>query len=225
MELENRRSVRLALQWLCALFIALVTIWPILAALSLPAGELNEQIAAVIQKQWLYTLNFIVASMIAPVTIGILTALAFFSKTQKQAGLGSVVGIVFGGVYLMCATLAYVSQVTLLPLLLSHGFDVETIQFWYFNNPMSFPFIVDLLGYAFFSVSVILITYKFFFEKGSVRWIAILMTVSAVLSIAAFIGVVVQVQWLQNLTIASGIVTLPAMLLVLVNAKKISGDK
>ncbi|WP_028307995.1 hypothetical protein [Desulfitibacter alkalitolerans] len=145
------------------IFTVVVILWPILMIMSQPVGEMNEQLLFIQAKSDIYTMSFVLASLIAPSISFILICIAFFVPSKKETPILNMMGALLLAPYITLVSIAYASQYTILQSFLSLG-DLFQASYWYFGNQNSIPYFVNQLGYIFFALSGLLIGYRFLFE-------------------------------------------------------------
>ncbi|WP_165868617.1 hypothetical protein [Natranaerovirga hydrolytica] len=195
-------------------FTALVILWPIFMMMSQPVGEINDQLRSLGTRKSIYVLNFVLASLIAPSISFILISIAFFVPSNKDTPILSVMGVLLLVPYITLVSIAYTSQFIILQSFISSGNLIEA-GYWYFGNQSSIPYFINQLGYLFFALSGLLIGYRFLFEKGIPKSVAVLLWSSGIFSILAFVGLGMKNDVLNFSTILSGMLTIPIGILVI----------
>ncbi|OEF97164.1 hypothetical protein [Desulfuribacillus alkaliarsenatis] len=196
-------------------FTVIIVLWPILMVMSEVQGTTQEQLMTIADSPRVYTINFAVASLIAPAITWIMLLLAFGIKTKKDTPFLNRFGALLLAPYVTLVSLAYTSQYTLLQSLLREG-DWMQAKLWFFDNQGSIPYFANQLGYTFFALSALMIGYKFLLEQGILKAIGYLLWASGVLSIAAFVGLAINNDIMNSSTIISGLLTVPIGVLVMV---------
>jgi len=118
------------------------------------------------------------------------------------------VGTVFLTVYVALNCISYGSQVVLVPKLLASGM-YDQLTLWYFGSEVSIAYFLNQTGYFFWAIGTLVLFSRFVTQKGMIRYISILYVVSAVLSIVAFVGLVINNSTLNSMTFPSGLLLLP----------------
>ncbi|MBN2350717.1 MAG: DUF4386 family protein [Bacteroidales bacterium] len=198
-----------------ALFFSIIlAMWPVFAVISMPSGDLKDQLDSIYKAPALYIINFSLALLIGPALVYML--LSFF-KTIKVKVLKpfNVFGIWCYIVYLIFITFSYASQTIVLPVMLK-SCPQETQLKWYFLNEPSIPGYLNQTGYLIWSLGTILLFFPFFKLKGIPGFIPIILFASALLQIMASFGYFFQNPYLSNLTSFSGILLLPVGILILI---------
>jgi hypothetical protein len=188
------------------LFTVVLFLWPILMAISQPTGTLEEQLSWVVENQSYYKLQFTMALLIAPSILYMM--IAQFGKAGRLTSLSFRLGVMFLGVYIALNCISYGSQIILVPAMLEAGMT-EQVTVWYFNSPVSVSYFLNQMGYFFWSLGVIACFAGLLALKGYIRTLGIIYIVSAVLSILAFLGLIIDNPALNSLTFPSGLLLLP----------------
>lgn len=200
----NSKTTGTALVGAGILFTVIIIAWPILMGLSQTHGSMAEQLAAITADSSLYRLNFALAALIGP-SISLLLVLLATEGGNRPSPL-TILGLSILPCYLTLVSIAYTSQVILLPSLLLGGIDAEL---WYFNNPGSIPYFLNQLGYSFFALSALAIGWRFLERRGLPRAMGTILWLSGILSLVAFLGLALDNQVLNAATFISGILTVP----------------
>ena len=201
------------------IFTLVVMLWPVFMVLSEVDGDMMAQLASIAASPGLYRLNFVIASLIAPALAVIMAVLAFGIETKERTPILNILGLLFLTTYVTLVTVSYASQYTLFPSLLSQG--SPGLELWYFNNPQSIPYFLNQLGYTFFALSALLIGFKLLYEQGLAKAVGILLWLSGVLSIIAFIGLSIDSPALNFTSIISGLTTVPMGMIVIFWGKRL----
>lgn len=189
-------------------FTIIILLWPVLMAISGLEGSIEVQFEQIRQNPFLFRLNYILASLIAPSLSSLLIIIALFLKTEKSAPVFNGLGIFFLAPYVVFVSIAYTSQFTLVTNGLLSGNSPQIVQ-WYFGNFYSVAYFLNQLGYAFFALSGFCIGYRFLFEKSVLRLFGWLLYISSFLSVIAFIGLAINSKSLNSVTVLSGLLVMP----------------
>jgi hypothetical protein len=222
---------RHGLPFLAGVCTGVLAIWPVLSFVSLPSGDPLEQIRAVASFPWAYALNFIVALVIAPLLVTVL--ISFYRERAREGVMRGDVdhveaaalakgkdpttggGVRIGyGLYIILASLSYGSQVILSifgPWQLRPG-DALT---WFFYNQQSVPYVINQTGYLIWGITTLLLFAPLLRKRGFVRWIALLLVLSAALQIVATLGLYAGLSVLTQLTTLSGLLLLPVTIMLI----------
>ena len=169
-------------------------------------------------KQWQsYQASFSVALAIAPSFLYFVIALHGFLGVGF--GLKKMTGITLTVFYLLCATVSYGAQLTMVPFYLRHQMPAMA-EIWFFFNVNSISYFINQTGYALWGLAVILLFGSLVKQRGMVQWIGILFVASSLLSLVAYAGLLLEIPFANALTLASGILVFPiAVLACLVSIK------
>lgn len=189
------------------LFTIILLLWPIFMALSSVAGSLDDQIRQIASNGNMYKISFFFAFLIAPSIVYLIVSI--LSRFYKGNNVGKQVGYLFLAVYMVLVSMAYASQFILVPLFLSANLLADA-KIWHFHTVLpSISYFLDQTGYFFFGISTIALFYNFIYQKGLKFWLGALFLLSGILSIAAFIGLIISNQTINSLTVPSGLFLIP----------------
>jgi hypothetical protein len=188
------------------IFTLILILWPMLMAISQPSGTLEEQLRWVAENTNHMKWQFSLALLISPAIIYLMTA------QLAAAGIADKVllrlGMIFLAVYVALNCVSYGSQVVLVPRLLASGM-YDQLTLWYFGSEVSIAYFLNQTGYFFWAIGTLALFPRFITQKGMIRYISILYVVSAVLSIVAFFGLVLNNTAMNSMTFPSGLLLLP----------------
>lgn len=194
-------------------------LWPTFMLISSgAAGTIEEKLQMLSQNATLYHLNFMIASLIAP---SILFLICIVSRLYKKMQLNffDTIGVALLVAYSALNALSYISQYSILPKLLANG-NIDAAKMWYMENTDSLAYFFNQLGYCFFGIAVMFIFREFLNDKGINKTIGILFYLSGVLSIFAFIGLLMQNKVLNLSTMLSGLLIIPIAILTILSGIK-----
>lgn len=213
---QNRKIKYLNLLHIASVsLIAVLVCWPIFMALTTFDGTTQQQLLLISDNLILYVINFVVASFISPLFTFVLVVFVLILISEKILNKTIlIVAICLLLVYVVLSSISYLSQVFVFSSLVSQQ-EFTHAPFYYFNNHLSVVFIINQLGYVFFASGVIVVGYKLLFQKGILKSIAIIMFLSAILSILAFIGLLINQPFLQMFSVVSGLFALGLAITIL----------
>ena len=171
-------------------------------------GNIEAQLQSIYQNPFLFKIGFFFAALIAPSIISLFAILTLFYKTQKSTPILNIIGMFFLVPYIVCVTISYTSQFTLVTNSLLNDNTIQVIN-WYFGSFNSVTYFLNQLGYTFFALGGFCLGYRFLFEKDITKLFGILLELSSILSIIAFAGLAVNSKIINNATILGGLCTLP----------------
>jgi hypothetical protein len=148
---------------------------------SRPPAQLLDALADHQRGQTLYRWGFVGASLLAPALVTLLMLLAAAANVPPSSARRSIASVLLGG-YVTLATIAYSSQYTFLPRLVTR--DPRAAALWYFHDVDSIPYAIDLAGYTLLGLGAILLA-SLLAERHR-RWLAGWLVAMGSLSIAAF---------------------------------------
>jgi hypothetical protein len=187
------------------LFTLVLVAWPVMMAVARPAGGVDLQLLWVRGHATLFRCQFVLALLIAP-------ALLYMMLAQlRRLGVGGIalrLGLLFLAAYLVLSSVSYASQAVLLPRFLVAG-RLDAARSWLFSAPGSIAYFLNQLGYCFWGAAAIVLFYRAWNRQGLSALIAGFFLLSAVLSILAFAGLLLEVPGLMAMTLPSGLALLP----------------
>jgi hypothetical protein len=195
------------------IFLIILAIWPLLMAISQPSGTLEEQLKWVAENTNHMKWQFFLALLISPAIIYLMVAQLTIAGIADKVLLR--LGMIFLAVYAALNCISYGSQVVLVPKLLEAGM-YDQLALWYFGSEVSIAYFLNQTGYFFWAIGTLVLFSRFITQKGMIRYISILYVVSAVLSIVAFVGLILDNAALNSMTFPSGLLLLPVGIMTVV---------
>ena len=194
------------------LFTIVLAAWPLMMAMAKAPGDLGRQLQWVAGHVLLYRAQFILAFLLAPAIIYMM--LAQLKKLQTADTLSKRFGMVFLAAYAFLNSVAYLSQVVLLPRFIAAG-RMDLARAWYFASPASFAYFINQLGYCCWGVAAIVLFFEALRDWRLKGLIASFYYLSALLSIMAFAGLLFKSPGLMRLTMPGGLVLFPVGILTI----------
>lgn len=188
------------------IFTLILVLWPLLMAISQPSGTLEEQLRWVAENTNHMKWQFFLALLISPALIYLMAAQLTAANIADKVLLR--LGMIFLTVYVALNCISYGSQLVVIPKLLEAGM-YDQLGLWYFGSEVSVAYFLNQMGYFFWAVGTLVLFSCFVLQKGVIRYISILYVVSAVLSIVAFLGLVLNSAAMNSMTFPSGLLLLP----------------
>ncbi len=195
------------------IFLVILILWPVLMAISQPSGTFEEQLRWVADNTNHMKWQFFLALLISPAIIYLMAAQLAIANIADKVLLR--LGMIFLAVYAALNCISYGSQVVMVPKLLEAGMQ-EQLALWYFGSEVSIAYFLNQTGYFFWAIGTLVLFSDFISQKGMIRYISILYVVSAVLSIVAFVGLVLNNAALNSMTFPSGLLLLPVGVMTVV---------
>jgi CDP-diacylglycerol--glycerol-3-phosphate 3-phosphatidyltransferase len=217
-------SVALALFRGGIFFTVVVLLWPALMTASEITGSVEEQLRQITEAPGLYMANFFWASLIAPSIMVLMLTFARYTDIRKQIPLIYRLSLLFLAGYFVFVSISYVSQYAYLPRLLAEG-NTDLAVAWYFGNESSRPYFFNQLGYSLFGIAAVLIGYKMLHEPLLPRLIGIVLWVSGLLCLLAFLGLILHIPAQGLISILSGLLTLPVGIMSILWGRKLLQGK
>ncbi len=170
-----------------ALFAASVALLAALGLMGLvftssPPPQLDGHLDVLLDGFVRYRWGFVGAALIAPTFVAMLTLLLHVGGVPASSVRRSLGTTLLGG-YTAIATVAYTSQFTILPRLLTR--DPELAAVWYLHDVDSIPYALDLAGYALLGIAVIVLASTLIGRTRRLTLIGWLLLVMGALSLAA----------------------------------------
>lgn len=187
------------------LFTIVLFLWPIFMGISQPQGTDIEQLNWIQENDGIYKVQFFFAFLISPSIIYMMVSQ--LDKFQEN-NISSKLGFMFLTGYFVLSSISYASQIILVPKLLDSGL-LEQAKVWYFGSSSSVTYFINQMGYCFWGIGAMVLFIKLLKEKGMVKYLSIIYTISATLSIIAFLGLITDNISINSLTFYSGLVLIP----------------
>jgi len=193
------------------LFAIVLFLWPIFMAIAQPAVTGTEQqLYWVMRNLAMYRCQFILAFLIAPLVLYMMSAQ--LDRAGTGGGTAGLTGRLFLAGYLVLNSISYASQIVLVPGFMRAGM-VQQAGLFYFGSEESVVYFLNQMGYAFWAVGAIILFVPLVRHSGMIRYISGLYLISALLSIAAFAGLMADSKVLNSLTLYSGLILAPVGIL------------
>lgn len=200
------------------LFILLLVVWPVFMALAQPPEELNEKLSWILNNQCMFKLQFFFAFLISPSLIFMMVSQ--LNLSERNLGKTNTIGFIFLGAYLVLCSISYGAQFVIVPQLIEQKM-IQLAQVVYFDSETSFTYFLNQTGYFFWALGSLTLFFKFMFKNGALKAISFIYVFSAILSIIAFVGLIVKNEILNSMTFLSGISLLPAGIISIFQGWKI----
>ncbi len=193
--------------------------WPLFMAVSQPSGSDAEKFEWILQNLTLFKVQFFFAFLISPSIIYLMNSqLKAYGIPEKDF---SMPAIIFLGGYFVLSSISYGTQFAYVPFLLKNNFtDIATL--FYINSTGSFTYFINQMGYLFWAAGALILFSGFIFKTVKLKAVSIIYIFSAILSIIAFLGLILNNDLLNSLTILSGIVLLPVGIISIIWSLKLT---
>jgi hypothetical protein len=212
------RRYALALEIMAWVTLALMGAMVALVVLSMPSeAGTAAQIAALADDSLLYQLTFVAASLVNPMLFGALALFSWLEHRRRSLRPVEMVGWAFLVAYLPLVLVAYVSQFTVFPALA--GSDADLAKMWFFYGDASFPYLIDVVGYAMFGIGTVLISSVLIRRRGVVGWIGRVLLLSGVFSVAGLVGLAAGLDMVALGTAIGGMLIVPLAVLLAVDGR------
>ncbi|MCX7710879.1 MAG: hypothetical protein N2484_13660 [Clostridia bacterium] len=208
--MENKHSRNIMISG--AIYSVIIILWPVFMALSASAaGTLEEKIMMIGERGTLYYLNFVFASLIAPSIVVFIAVISGLYRRDKLSFYDTM-GMVLLVAYSVLISISYISQYAILPKLISRR-RFEEAMLWFFENTDSLAYFFNQMGYCLFGIGVLLVFRELLAAKGLIRAVGVIFYTSGILSVVAFVGLLMQNKMLNSTTIFSGLLLVPVGIL------------
>ncbi len=214
--INNNRQLFKVLRITSAAYFFVVLLWIVLMPAAAYSGTPEEKLAALKVDILPHILNFVNASIIAFPFSVVMIALALLPAGSPK--VRHILGVLFLAPYLALVTIAYSSQYTYLPLLLSSSSPAAVD--WLFDNPLSAVYFFDQLGYLFLALAGFLIGFDYITSKGLKMLAGINIYLMSSFSVAAFILSAAAPETGGLASVISGGLTLPLAVILFLFANK-----
>ncbi|MFP4528852.1 MAG: hypothetical protein ACLFQX_09900 [Candidatus Kapaibacterium sp.] len=218
-------SNRAAGNWLMAsgaIYLILLIGMTILIIATQSDEPIRSQIEALPGRPW-WIAPYVAASMLALPLTAIMLVLAFFTNSERGPSIADMLGVILLPAYIVCVSVAYISQYAFLPYMLKFAGQESFFPFlrmMYFSEG-SLIMYLDFIGYAIWGVSAMLIGWKFFYERGLQRVLFWLLYSAGITAIIGLIGVPMKDTGVQFFNTISGFITLPFAIFCIVIGKNL----
>jgi hypothetical protein len=202
------------------IFTIILFLWPIFMAISQPQGDEEEQFKWILENLTIHKLQFFFATLLSPSIIYLM--LSQLDKYPNNDKIALKLGFVFVMGYFVLNSIAYASQIILIPKLVQAGM-IEQVKIWHFNSSTSVTYFMNQMGYCFWGIGAIILFLRFLKEKGIIKYLSLIYTISGILSIIAFFGLIIDNEFMNSMTLYSGLVLAPIGIMTLIlglNKKK-----
>lgn len=195
------------------LFTIVLFLWPIFMGISQPEGDVIEQLNWIKDHSTIYKIQFFFAFLISPSIIYMM--LAQLDKFHFENDIAKRLGLIFITGYFVLNSISYSSQVTIVPRLVRSGL-IEQAGVWYFMSPTSVMYFINQMGYCFWGIGTMIWFTRLIKEKGMIKYLSLIYTLSAILSVIAFVGYIIDNRMINSMTLFSGLILIPTGIMTLI---------
>ena len=207
--------------WIASILIATTLLWIILLALSglgsAGTRPIQETFQIIESQNILYKAVYLNAAFLTLVTVFYMSAL--YVHFKNISSFWSTISLPFIPVYGLANLVSYLSQVVMIPGLVSlyHAGETQTISLVLLKLTIhTWPgsAVEALNGFAYAVLGIPSIVFPLVWFRGSKILVTagFLLALSGVLSVIAFIGLILEVGYLTSVSIVGGIVFLLSLL-------------
>ena len=188
------------------LFTLVLLIWPVLMAIGQPVAGEPEQLQWLSANTGLFKFQFLFAFLICPAMLYMLYAQ--LNTIGDPSPMAVRLGGIFLAAYAVFSSIAYGSQMILIPQLIQAGMETQA-RLWYLEASPSIVYFLNQTGYFFWALAMLILFVPVLKLPGIPRALAVIYTVSAALSIVAYAGLIIENEQLNSVTFISGLMLLP----------------
>jgi|GEM_PF-641003 len=195
------------------MFTVVLCLWPLFMALAPHDGTVSEQFQWIQAHRPLHIAQFVFALLLSPTLVYLM--LAQIGPVLTRDSIPVRLGMFFLTAYLVLNSIAYGSQLVVLPHLIERGTEAQAIL-WSMNSPTSLIYFLNQMGYCFWGGGTLLLFYHRVAVPGMIRVVSLIYLISATLSILAFVGLILANPTLNSFTLYSGLLLLPVGIITVV---------
>lgn len=181
-------------------------------------GDISAQFETILKNISAYKTAYFFAALIGPFNVVLMILITFFVQTEKATPKFNSVSTFFLIPYLILVSIAYISQFTYFTDTLL--INLKLARNWYFGNFHSLVKLIHQLGYTFFALSSLLMSYRFSMAKGFYKFFGIYMQIRSFFYIIAFAGLIAGNQLINSFTIGGLFLTLFFGIIAIILGKK-----
>ena len=204
------------------LFTIVLFLWPVFMAAFQPQGTIDNHFVWIHNNAGIYKLQFFFAFLLSPSIIYLMYSQLNLYPAGNKIEL--MTGTIFLAGYLVLNSISYASQMTIVPLMIEAGLTGQA-KVWYFSSPTSIAYFLNQTGYCFWALGALILFTRLVKEKGTIKYISIIYMLSAILSVAAFAGLIIENKTLNSMTLYSGLVLIPVGIMSVIRGVKVNKSK
>lgn len=205
------------LSLVCLIFTILWLVFLVAGISAAGPLETFDQVLDYVKKaNAMYYITYVNAALVTVSAVMLFSVLYIYFRHVSPAW--SVIGFVFIPVYGVMNLIVYLSQVTIVPMLIrqqsipeyntiSHYVLRQAIQQW----PESAVYVINNLAYAVLGIPSVIFGILMFKSISVIRAGGLLLLLSGIACIIGFIGIALQSTWLNKGSLAGGIIFLFAL--------------
>ncbi|MBN2610748.1 MAG: hypothetical protein JXB00_04250 [Bacteroidales bacterium] len=165
-------------------------------------------------------------SQMIPVIPGILLVLAniplfaalyYYADSEKK--IFGLAGILFGTGYMVCSGLNYYIQLRMVGRNIALA-DINPVEMFFMQDPSSFSYAADNLGYTFLSFAFLAFS-GIFNRRGLNSWIKTFSILYGISGLLGSIGYIANISLLENLVFISALPYLACIILIFIEFRQI----
>ncbi len=208
------------------IFTIVLFLWPVFMGISHPQGSEIEQLNWIKSHSIIYKIQFFFAFLISPSIIYLM--LSQLEKYPNENNVSKRLGYFFITGYFVLSSISYASQIIIVPKFVNSGL-IEQARVWYFMSSTSITYFINQMGYCFWGIGAMILFIRLIKEKGIIQYLSFIYVISSILSIIAFIGLMIENEILNSMTLYGGLVLIPVGIITIIwgfqENKKINGTQ
>jgi len=195
------------------IFTIVLFLWPVFMGISQPQGSVIEQLNWIKSHSIIYKIQFFFAFLISPSIIYLM--LSQLDKYPHDNNISKRLGYLFITGYFVLNSISYASQIIIVPRFVDSGL-LEQAKVWYFMSATSISYFINQMGYCFWGIGAMILFVRLIKEKGIIKYLSFIYVVSAVLSIIAFTGLLLENETINSMTLYGGLVLTPVGIMTII---------
>lgn len=192
------------------LFTAVLFLWPVLMIVFKIPEDPEKHFLWIQDHTSAFKIQFFFAFLISPSILYLM-----YTQLDKYPAikmLRLIPGTIFLAGYFVLSSISYGSQMIILPKLIRHA-PYDQTMLWYFNSHGSITYFLNQMGYCFWGLGALVLFWPLIRKRGMIQFISILYVISALLSIVAFAGLILDNERINSMTLYSGLFLIPVGIL------------
>jgi CDP-diacylglycerol--glycerol-3-phosphate 3-phosphatidyltransferase len=195
------------------LFTIVLFLWPIFMGISQPQGSDIEQLNWIKNHSIIFKIQFFFAFLISPSIIYLM--LSQLDKYHFNNNISKRLGLIFIIGYFVLNSISYASQIILVPKFVNSGL-MEQARVWYFMSSSSISYFINQMGYCFWGIGTMILFVRLIKKNGIIKYLSLIYVVSAILSIIAFFGLMLDSEIINSMTLYGGLVLIPCGIMTVI---------
>lgn len=153
------------------------------------------------------------------VIANIILFISLFYYAENGKKIFAHAGLIFGSVYAVCCGINYFAQLSLIPVAVQNQ-NSQLLSVFLMDNPASFAYSLDNLGYFFLALSFIF--FAGIFNHGKLHsWIKSVFIVYGISAFAGTMGYLLNIPFLETMVLISALPYLVGIVLLYIEFGKL----